>query len=198
MLFWRVFLAFVGMVYGAIFGLELVTFMAWRDGLLIGTLGGGLLGAVCGWGIASLLPKAVERLRVKFQTDGPPIPPPRGVVRLGAALGLAEGIIVGAIYSGPVAVLAGGYVSTLIGLAIAILSWRVRRHVPLLALALLLGFLIELVGCLLIVQFVKGIANDPRLTFIFAMQTVVVGFLYPIRLLFRPARPEEKPGPHET
>ena len=208
MLFWRVFLTVAGMVCGAIIGLCIVAATQWLDGFFILLLGGALLGAACGLAISSTIPRTVQRLRERFPPDDPPLPPPRNVVRFGAVLGVTEGVVVGAVYSGSLAAVLGGFIGMFVGLFTAALSWQVRRHIPLVMLALVLGFLIEVVGCFIIVFLVSIInmmANDPVVMYIFMMYifgvTMVVGIrawrLARLRR-FRPTRQEEDPGLHET
>jgi hypothetical protein len=159
MLFWRVFLTIFGMIFGAILGLDVVAFVKWPDGVLIVPFCGALLGGTCGWVVSSLILTAVGRL--KDSPPLPPVPPPRNVVRIGASLGIAEGIVVGAVYNGIMAAFLGGCIGMVLGSITAAVSWRVRSNIPLVFLALLLGFLIEVFGCLILVELIKKLANDP-------------------------------------
>lgn len=184
MLLWRIFLMFIGTTLGAILGLFIVGLTQWVDGLLILLFGGAFLGAVCGWALSPFIVKPVQRSKERFPPINPPIPPPQDVLRLGWSLGIAEGVVVGAIYGGIVAAALGGYFGKILGEITATLSWEVRRHIPLLLLALFLGFLIEVAGCLIIVCIVKLLAQDP-----FAMcllsASVPVAFLLRLLLPYR-------------
>lgn len=180
MLFWRIFLTFIGMAYGAILGLFIVGLAQWLGGLLIAPLGGAILGAGCGWTIAPILTRTVEKLKERFPPDDPPIPPPPEVLRLGYSLGIAEGIVVSAIYGGIMAAVLGGFYGMNLGAMTATLSWRVRRDISLVVLALLLGFLIEVAGCLLIVYFVKLLVKYPPLMCVLCVE---LAFLALFRVL---------------
>lgn len=196
--FWRIFLTFIGLTYGVIIGLFIVGLTQWFDSFFIVLLGGAFLGAACGWIVSPIFPKAVERLTARFLPSEPPLPPPRDVLRLGSALGIAEGVIVGATCGGIMASVLGGFVGMMLGSITAALSWKVRRHIPLLLLALLLGFLIEVGGCLIIVCFIKELAKHPVLMFIFNVEMTVVLLMRLLRQFrgLRFTREDENLGPY--
>jgi hypothetical protein len=200
MFFWRISLTCIGMTCGAILGLLIVAISQWLDGIFIILLVGSLLGAVCGWVISPIVPKTVERLKEWLPPDNPRIPPPREVVRLGWALGSAEGAVVGASYGGIVAAVIGGYVGMIWGPGIAELSWRVRRRVSLLLLALFLGFLIEVGGCLVIAVFIKTLADSPSVMYLLCTQLVLLFLLRLGRQLrgYRPTPQHENFDSYET
>jgi hypothetical protein len=200
MLFWRNFLIIFGMIFGAVFGLDIAVFMRWLDGLLIAVLGGVLLGGACGWTFSHLIPKAIEKLKQTFPPDARRLPPPRHVLRLGSSLGFAEGVVVGVVYSGIIAAIVGGYIGMIWGSITADLSWRIRRNIPLVLLALILGFLVEVGGCLVIVHLVKTLAND---FLIMCMTCVLFSGVLLLRFLrqyreFRSTGQHKSFEPHET
>lgn len=206
MLFWRIFLTFMGTLIGVILGLFIMEVaQGWND-LFVYLLSGALVGGACSWVIAPVIPRTVERLANKYIPNDPPIPPPRNVVRFGGFLGLAEGVVVGAVYGGTIAAILGGYMGMPIGAMTAVLSWRIRRHIPLLVLALFLGFFIEVGGCLLIVFVVRVLPRDPfsLCILIGGMFVGITGWLRmlrqaaQIRRLRRQAQKEGNLGPHEV
>lgn len=176
MLYWRIFVTFTGTLIGVIVGLFIMEVaQGWND-LFVYLLSGALAGAACGWVISPVIPRMIERLAEKY----PPIPPPRNVVRFGGALGLAEGVVVGAVYGGAIAAVLGGYMGMPLGAITVALSWRIRRDIPLLVLALFLGFVIEVVGCLLIVFVVRVLPREP-----FILYMLIGGMFMGIALRLR-------------
>ncbi|HZV04472.1 MAG TPA: hypothetical protein VE999_05220 [Gemmataceae bacterium] len=182
MLTWRVFLTVVGMAFGAILGVFIAELTQWLDGLLLLTLGGALVGAACSWSISAIILKAVESFREKYPPDVPFTPPPRNVLRLGLMLGVAEGVVVGATYGGILAAVCGGFLGMSLGMTAAMLSWRLRRNMSLVLLALFLGFLIEVAACLFLVFFINILANIPFLMYFFCAEVV---FIFLLQLVHR-------------
>lgn len=170
MLSWRILLTFIGTFFGAIIGIFIVDLTERMDALVSALLSGAFLGAVCGWTITPITLKAVDRLKERLA----PTPPPREVLRLGWSLGFAEGIVVGATQGGILAAVCGGYLGLILGLYTAALAWYVRRHISLLLLALSLGFLIEVGGCLLIVFVIKLVAFAPFMMWILSGEIILL------------------------
>ena len=136
----------------------------------VGFLGGAALGVGLG---RRTSPTAIQRMVERLLTVKPS-PPPPAVLRLGAALGAGEGAFVGAVHGQLPGAVLGAYLGVGMGLSSAVWAWRIRRHVPLLVVQLLLGVAVEAVGCLLLGHIVRQMALDPFLMLVVAANLALI------------------------
>jgi len=124
--------------------------------------------------------------------------PPRKVSLLGAVLGAAEGLLVGAA-SGDAAVGAfGATCGWLYGLGCALAVWRVRHRTSRLVARLLGVAVVEAVGCLMVAVMVTQMGRGQRLGLLYFLAVLVptclVSLVRDPWRLHRARRPESDAG----
>jgi hypothetical protein len=176
--FWRVFLTITWGLLGAVFGVYLAAATKLVAALPTVILGSAALGVVGGWLVTPHLRRLTEVLADVLGKDGSIGPPPRAVLRWGAVVGAAEGILVGFLQGQFVVVGVGFYVGVLFGQRCALLAWRVRSKTSLFILGLLIGALIEAAGALLLGALVAHLAAFPVMMYFFGVTAVLGGVIY--------------------
>jgi hypothetical protein len=181
--FWLIFLTITWGILGATCGVYVAVATKLVAALPTVICGGAALGVIGGWLVTPHLRRLTELLADVVGNDGSIGPPPRGVLRWGAVVGAAEGILVGILQCQFVVVGIGFCAGVLFGQRCALLAWRVQRKTSLFILGLLIGALIEAAGSLLLGACVVRLAADPVLLLCYGLSGVLAGVLYLWRCL---------------